>query len=289
MIRAFCPGHITCFFSPAGGTRGNILERGSVGAGIRTSLGAYVEISERSDSKVEITIDGKASDAPVTRWVLSNMAPGRGLEVTVEGELPNGEGFGMSASGAIATALGISEMLGLSEEDAFEVAHKADIMGGGGLGDVSALTCPVHQPVRIKEGLPPLGRVVGTDVKFDCLTLVVLGPKMHTGNVLSDPVRSTTISRAGVTALSDYVKKPAIDRLFGISNRFSEEIGLESRGVADAIADLRAEGYGAGMCMLGNSIFTDAPKDVVIECLGLSEGIYECASTDMPPHIIHKG
>ena len=288
MVRAFCPGHITCFFSPAGDVQGDLLARGSIGVGIRTSLGSFVEVTERSDDKVRIIIDGEPSKAPVTHHVFSEMAPGRGFDVIVEGQLPSGEGFGMSAAGAIAAALCLSDLLGLSESEAFETAHKADILGGGGLGDVAALTCLAHQPVRMKEGIPPLGHVVGTDVRFDDLTLAVLGPKMNTGNVLSDPEVRNLIFMAGSSAVVEYMKEPSLERLFEISNRFSLKTGLESPDVSEAILCLRREGYKAAMCMLGNSIFTDAPSDLVFDCLGLSDGVYSCSSTDGSPGLIHK-
>lgn len=288
MVRAFCPGHITCFFSPAGDVCGDLLARGSVGAGIRTSLGAFVEVTERSDERVCIVIDGSSSDAPVTRHVLSDMAPDRGFDVIVEGQLPSGEGFGMSASGAIAVALCLSDILGLSKSKAYEAAHRADILGGGGLGDVVALTCHAHQPVRVKEGFPPLGHVVGTDVRFDRLTLAVLGPKMNTGHILGDPLVCETIRLAGSTAVNEYLRNPSVDRLFEISNRFSAETGLESREVFETIAHLREEGYNAGMCMLGNSIFTDAPPEIVTGRLGHSEGVFSCTSTDEPPYLTHR-
>lgn len=288
MVQAFCPGHITCFFSPAGDTDGDILAKGSIGVGIRTSLGAYVELIERADDRVRIMLDGELSDAPVTSRVLAEMAPSRGFDVIIEGELPSGEGFGMSAAGAIATALCLSEVLGLSENVAFEVAHRSDILGGGGLGDVAALTCLAHQPVRVKEGIPPLGLVVGTDVQFEDLTLAVLGPKVNTGNVLDDPAVREAISSAGATAVAEYMKNPSLEHLFEISNRFSAEIGIESPAVAEAIACLGKEGYNAGMCMLGNSIFTDAPSDIVAECLPLSDGIYSCSSTDECPRLIRR-
>jgi pantoate kinase len=56
MSKAFCPGHITCFFHPV--RTDDVLTTGSRGAGIRLSKGAFVTLEERSDPKVEITMDG---------------------------------------------------------------------------------------------------------------------------------------------------------------------------------------------------------------------------------------
>lgn len=104
MITARCPGHITCIFAP--GERGDAsLDTGSRGIGIRTAAGAGVSVSETSGTSVRVVIDGKESEAPVTRNVMERMAPGRGFEVYVENDLPVGQGFGMSAAGAVCAAL----------------------------------------------------------------------------------------------------------------------------------------------------------------------------------------
>ena len=94
MTFAFCPGHITCFFHPV--RTDSVETTGSRGAGIRLSLGAHVTVEERSDSVVEITMDGRPSDAKVTRYVIGKVCPDRGFDVTIENDLPVGQGFGMS-------------------------------------------------------------------------------------------------------------------------------------------------------------------------------------------------
>ena len=288
MVTAFCPGHITCFFSPAGDPSDDILHRGSIGAGIRTSLGTRVEVTERSGSIVHMVMDGQEADLPVTRLVADSMAPGRGLDITIENDLPCGEGFGMSASGAIAVAFALSEILGKDDQYAFEIAHAAEIRGGGGRGDVSAIQCPAHQPVRVRQGIAPYGETVGTGVRFDGLILAVLGTKMNTGKVLGDPERHSAIQKAGRSAVSDYLEGPTTELLFSLSNKFSADTGLECEAVSTAISELRSAGYHAAMCMLGNSIFTDAPADVTESLLG-TDAVFSCGSTDSMPGITRKG
>ncbi len=43
------------------------------------------------------------------------------------------------------------------------------------------------------------------------------------------------------------------------------------------------------MCMLGNSIFTDAPADITESLLGERAAVFSCSSTDAAPRIIRKG
>ncbi|MDR0309329.1 MAG: pantothenate kinase, partial [Candidatus Methanoplasma sp.] len=99
MTSAFCPSHTTCFFRPVHSD--NILKKGSRGVGIRLGAGTTVHMYERTGS-TKITIGGKADDARITRHVLEHMAPDRSFETDVECGLPLGQGFGMSASGAVA-------------------------------------------------------------------------------------------------------------------------------------------------------------------------------------------
>lgn len=287
MVTAFSPGHITCFFAPSGPSEGNALSRGSVGAGIRTSLGATVEICERSGSGHRIVMDGVSASASVTEKLLERMAPGRGFEVFIENQLPCSEGFGMSAAGAIAAALCLSEIVGTSEQQAYEQAHLAEINGGGGLGDVSAISCLEHQPVRIRPGIPPYGEVIGTGVEFRSLSFVVLGPKMHTGQTLGNPEVFSKISEYGKIGLNEYLEDPSEDALFGISNRFSSVCGLESDEVKNAIHRLNENGFRSAMCMLGNSIFTDAPPEEARSILGVDK-VYSASSTNGCPSIIRK-
>ncbi|MCQ2085189.1 MAG: pantothenate kinase [archaeon] len=286
MVTAFCPGHITCFFRPAGEPGEPTLSRGSLGAGIRTSLGATVTVTERSDSILRIVMDGQETPASVTESVFKQLAPGRGFDVIIENGLPCGEGFGMSAAGAIAASLCLADILGLSEQRAYEVAHIAEIEGGGGLGDVSAIYCLAHQPVRVRQGLPPAGEVKGFPIEFPKLTLAVLGPKMHTGNVLGTPEKYNAIVAAGGEAVSDYLEGPTEDRLYSLSNSFSRKAGVECRTVSEALDVLHGDGYRAAMCMLGNSIFCDADPGTVRRLLGQSVQVFECSSTDEPAGLI---
>ena len=69
---------------------------------------------------------------------------------------------------------------------------------------------------------------------------------------------------------------------------FSAASGVESPEVSAALKELHDAGYPAAMCMLGNSIFTDAPTDVIRDLLGDDAGIYVCDSTDRPAEITRK-
>jgi pantoate kinase len=297
MTTAYCPAHITCFFRPVVSS-GNVLEKGSKGVGVRLGKGSTVH-AEETGGAVRITINGRKEDARITRHVLGHMAPGRSFEVNVECGLPIGQGFGMSASGAVAVALCIAEITGKSRTEAFEAAHRADAICGGGLGDVAGLMHEGDVPIRIREGLPPFGRVYDAGISFERMTLVVLGDKLSTAGVLGNKSQLNKISESGDNAMIEFNGHMAIpkseskedstkDLLFNISNKFSSEAGIRGPAVAEAMRILDKNGIRSSMCMLGNSIFTDAPEEEVRRALGGRGMIFSTSSTGEPARIIRR-
>ena len=293
MTSAYCPAHITCFFKPSTSFH-NILEKGSEGVGVRLRLGSTVHVYE-AKGRTRIIIDGKEDDAKITRYVLEHMAPGRTFEVNVECSVPPGQGFGMSASGAVAAALCLAEITGKSRTEAFEAAHAADAICGGGLGDVSGLMHEGDVPIRIKAGLPPVGMVYDMKLSFEKMALVVMGDKLSTAGVLDNAAKFKAICNAGDAAMSDFrtndIMKDDIDEvkesLFRISNKFSSRSHVRSPAVDGAIKILERNGIRSAMCMLGNSIFTDATEEEIGDTLGNGK-IFLTSSTNEPAHIIRK-
>jgi pantoate kinase len=76
-------------------------------------------------------------------------------------------------------------------------------------------------------------------------------------------------------------------RLYELSSKFSEAIGLETKDIADALSKLRKKGHMASMCMLGNSIFTNADEKEVHDMLG-NVDLISCVSGISGPSVTHK-
>lgn len=278
MIGAFCPGHVSCVFQPISSY--DTMSTGSRGVGIRLSVGARATVEERDDGAVNIWLDGVQSIAHVTRMAAEDLAPGRGFDIRIENEVPVSQGFGMSAAGALAASLCIAEMTGQSRTRAFRAAHAAEVTGGGGLGDVSAIVAGRDVPIRTVPGFPPNGTVVSAGFRIPNLTLVVLGQKLETDSVLADSRMLATIRAASADAMDSFLDDPTYENLFAVSNAFSSASGVESPAIRRARESLNARGYNAGMCMLGNSIFTDAPQEVVWSLLGRGRArTYPCSSS----------
>lgn len=278
MTSSFCPGHVSCVFQPISSF--DAMSSGSRGIGIRLNKGATATVEERDDGVVNIYLDGSQEIAHITRMVAESLAPGMGFDIRIKNDLPVSQGFGMSAAGAIATGLCIADMTGRSRTDAFIAAHTAEVMGGGGLGDVAAIVAGGDVPVRTVAGFPPFGRVENADFRMESLTLAVIGGDLRTDSVLGDPVMLRKVREAAAECMDAFIADPSYENLYEVSNRFSSKSELESPAIRRGIEGLKGRGYHAGMCMLGNSLFTDAPEEVLWSMYGRGHvRTYRCASS----------
>ena len=265
MTSAFSPGHITCFFQPVSSL--DPLSAGSVGAGIRIDSGTTVTVKPASGKPVT-EIDGVTVEGRIVRRVVETLDAGNQYDITVEHNLPVGQGFGMSAADAVAAAFCVCHITGKDISVGFRAAHIADLLEGGGRGDVAGIMCKCRQPVRTVAGLPPFGKVRDSFVPIEKITLFTLGSPIDTKSILSDRDRVSKIRKAGAKAAEDYLKNISLKSLFDISNKFSEAAGLRTDEINDAIKILKDKRQMAAMCMLGNSMFTTAPEEAVRELIG---------------------
>ncbi len=169
IAKAFAPGHISGFFEPVFHLE-DLIRTGSRGAGISISLGALSEVivEESQVSSIEIFINGKKSPAQVTNLALKYIIGNNPLNVVVKTslDLPIGQGFGMSAAGALSSCFAICKCLGLSSEDALKAAHMAEVQLRTGLGDVISSFFGGLE-IRKSPGLPPWGLIEHIPGNFD--------------------------------------------------------------------------------------------------------------------------
>ncbi len=251
---AFCPGHITGFFEIC--ENKDLLSTGSRGAGLCLTLGATsrVNIEGSQRQSIHVTIEGHISRAEVTKTALRFLLGKQKAEVQVKTtlDLPQSQGFGMSAAGALSASIAAAHLLGRSRQEAFEAAHIAEIVNRCGLGDVSAL----HKAgitIREKAGLPPKGRVLRIPGCPE-VVLCVLGGRLLTRSVLTDLEKKRAINASGSRKVDRIVKNPSLQELFRLSSEFAFETGLASRKTREVIGAASKLGM-ASMSMLGNSVF----------------------------------
>jgi len=272
---AFAPGHISAFFEPHYDE--NIERSGSRGAGINLSLGAFSEVTVSRSTKqdIRVYINDKETDARVTKLALRNIIKDSSLKVTVKikQELPEGQGFGMSAASSLSASYALSSLLGLSKIDAIKAAHSAEVQLRTGLGDVIASAFGGIE-VRREPGLPPWGfieHIVG-DYK---IVLCVIGEKIETKRILNDENKLNVIKNYGRYCTKKLLENPSIENMIRLSRYFAEKTELIRDDVMEALNAASFHGL-AGMCMLGNSIFAIGKTEELKNTLSSFGKVYVC-------------
>ncbi len=285
--KAFCPGHVTGFFEICPSE--NVLAMGSRGAGMCLSLGATsaVEVEEARRQAIEITLDGKRAQAPVTKTALQYLLSDKKLRVTVDTvhDLPLSQGFGMSAAGALSASVALARALDVRRQTAFEAAHIAEIRHKSGLGDVAALRRG-GITMRVKPGLPPKGRVLnieGTPI----VVLAVLGRGLRTSTVLSNPAKRRKINLSGRKKVDSLRKEPTLERLMGLSYDFAVESGLATKTIIEAATAASKLGM-ASMAMLGSSVFAIGDAEGLVRVLSEYGETWVCKVDPQGPRLIRK-
>ncbi|MFP3872648.1 MAG: pantoate kinase [Candidatus Natronoplasma sp.] len=252
---AFCPGHITGFFtlpserSELGEERKIRIPKGSRGAGFSVSLGVTAE-AEIGGESWDVTVDGEESSFLVVEKTVRQFAEGG--TIYIETELPFSQGFGLSGACALAAGTAVLAELGEDLERALPAAHKSEIFCRTGMGDVLGQYHGGFE-IRVKEGLPPDGELKVQKIEKD-VVLAVAGSPLSTPDVLRDPMMSSWINAVGGDILEEFLPENGFDRFLELSYKFAEETEFIKDGVR-SLLDIGNEAGEGSMAMIGNSAF----------------------------------
>ncbi|GAB6134492.1 pantoate kinase [Thermococcus prieurii] len=260
LVRSFVPAHITAFFVPL--FHEDPLKAGSLGAGINLDKGTNVLASIETgtlERHVHIAFNGepvKREEAVISYSVAERLVPSDFLgevEIWQYFDFPNGYGFGNSAGGALGTALALSYAFGGTWLRASQIAHEAEVIHRGGLGDVVAQLAGGIE-VRVKAGGPGVG-VVDNLFFEDYRVLVVPLGKLSTKEVLDgDVVKAIEVE--GKKALEELLKEPTPERLMILARAFAERTGLLTGELLELAGELdRVLKNPSSMIMLGKGLF----------------------------------
>lgn len=284
--KAFSPGHISGFFEPVYFNT-DFSRSGSRGAGLSITLGALSEVSaiESSIQKIEVFINGKRSPAPVTKFALKYLIGKNKLNITVKTKLalPMGQGFGMSAAGALSSTFALSKICGINRSDAMKAAHFAEVNLKTGLGDVVSSFIGGFE-VRKTPGIPPWGLIEHIPGNYN-IVLCIIGKKINTSKILSNKNMSSIISDYGKLCTKKLLEKPSVENLFYLSNLFSFKTGLANKKVQKIISECKNYGK-ASMCMLGNSIFAVGNTNELCNIFSKYGKTYVCTVDESGARII---
>ncbi|MFW5904359.1 MAG: pantoate kinase [Candidatus Saliniplasma sp.] len=269
--RAFCPGHITGFFTLSDSSKEPMRKTGSRGAGFSIELGVTAEVSVGEKGWV-IEVDGKRTSFPTVEKTLFNIA--QGGEVFIETEIPFSQGFGLSGACALSAGMAALDDLGEDPKDAVEYAHSSEVFCRTGLGDVIAQSVGGFE-IRVKEGLPPDGEIKKEEIDRE-LIIAVLGQPLITPDILNDPLLSEWIKLFGNDCMDEFLPDNGFDKFLDLSLEFAENTKFIKSDIGDAIDAVRDHGKGS-MSMIGNSVFffgdIETIKEILEEQAG-AENVY---------------
>jgi pantoate kinase len=256
----FVPGHITGFFEVF--ENPDPLKAGSRGCGVVLSKGTLtrVEAEEARRSSMEVYVNDAPCDCPVTRSVIARITrlAGEKYSVHVEHllELPMKYGLGVSAAGALGTALALNKALelGLSRDACGRIAHEAEVRNRTGLGDVIAELAG-GLVLRTKPGAPGIGRVEKIPSDYEVVVFLV-GKELETKKVLLNKDKKEKINTAGKKSYEAFIREKTPENFLKASLRFAREAELMDEKVYLAAASLANHGVTSSMAMLGNALFT---------------------------------
>ncbi len=269
--KAFCPAHITGFFSLPLDAEKMGDKEGSRGAGFSIELGAKAEVDLDQD-EWEIVVNGEPTSFMVVEKTVYNFAEGGTIEI--ETDLPFSQGFGMSGACALASGTAVLEELGEDLEQALAAAHRSEMFCRTGMGDVLAQYHGGFE-IRVKGGLPPYGEIKISELNKE-VVLAIAGNPLATPDILRDPFMAGWINAVGEEIMDEFLPEDGFDNFLKLSRRFAEETKFPKEGVKSALKIGSNAGKGS-MAMIGNSVFfvgdTERLESLMKEELG-EENVY---------------
>lgn len=217
-----------------------------------TADGVVAEVAPAEGTTV--TFDGESTAfEPVE---LACEALGVDARVALTAEVPVGRGFGASGAATLATVLAADAAFDLQRDhdELLEVAARAEVEAGTGLGDVY---------VQDLGGLVwDVGDGRGRRERTDALAYATFDG-IPTGDVLGDEAVLERVAAAAREAFPRFDPDASLSELFAVSWEFAQATGLVTDRVREAVERVRAEGGAATMAMVGETVVAAGAEDVL--------------------------
>ncbi len=267
--------HVTMLFAPESlrakkfHNWRDVLVIGSKGLGFSIDAGVVTEVYPAQGQSRQHEVWFNKVKVPLSQATVSNRAL-KLLEEVVgklpptrihhQFEVPMGGGFGTSAAGVLGLLTGIRNLyeLSVSDEELFQLAHAAEVLEKGGLGDVLALYHGGFEH-RIKAGAPGIGICRRyTDLEKNFVVLVKFFSQLETKSVLNNVTIIQTIKDVGNKTLSMLLRQPTspdLNFLREAIREFDLTVGMMDEQVLRELSRAWSDGFLAGQVMIGNAVF----------------------------------
>lgn len=244
-VTAHAPGSVTIVFVPQD-------EDSSLGISLATADGVTATV-ERAREPLIYLDDRPAQVDPVT-GVLDRL--GVTATVRLDLDIPIGCGFGASGAATLATALAANERFSLGHERPalVEMAHRAEVAAGTGLGDVF---------IQDQGGLVwDTGNGLERSTRSARIEYESFGG-ITTAAVLGDQSTISKVMEAGRDVLTTLDPNGSLSTLFECSWEFAQRTGLATERVAGAVERIEKAGGTATMAMLGETVVAAGTNGVL--------------------------
>ena len=287
--RGECGSHVTLIFTVNDDST-NLDEQGSVGVGLCLDHG--VEIIARGiegDFKINIKFIEGDGESELYQQVFKLLSEkiinikNYTWDLAIKLKLPISQGFGMSASGAIAACMAIQRAIGEPHEESLRrslsIAHRVERYFSTGLGDVTALAAGGVER-RISPGSPFSGDLLtkgpgvseGWNEEIEVLLAWKKDTGKHTSSYIDDTNWKKSITEAGIKQMNELKQnewdKTRWSELLERSEIFAEESGLlsdsqrfELLSEAKNVIEESSLEFKPLLCMLGKSLVI-VPKNI---------------------------
>lgn len=245
-VTAHAPGSVTVLFRPT--PDGD----GSQGISFTTEDGVTATVAPTETTV--ITLDGTETAFEPVAGLLDRLDVT--ASVALDAATPVGAGFGASGAATLATALAANEVFDLdhTRSELVELAHRAEVAAGTGLGDVF---------VQARGGLVfDVGDGRVRHARSDDLQYVSHGG-IETERVLSDTATMDRVGTAATTGFESFDPDAPLADLFDHSRVFAEQTGLVTDRVRDTLDRVASVGGTGTMAMVGETVIATGAASVL--------------------------
>ncbi|MGH1522117.1 MAG: pantoate kinase [Nitrosopumilus sp.] len=266
---AFCPAHITGFFTAQIDDNQKDLERlGSKGAGfsIKQGVTTKVIVNEKHDEKTNfrITVNGYQSDkTDVSEFVLNEFLKlgdfsKKFFDIKHDISIPVGYGLGSSGAVALSLSFALDQALktNLDKTIIGQIAHNAEVNCKTGLGDVLASFYGGFE-IRIKAGAPGIGHVEKIQANEISIIMICFSP-ISTNKFIKE--RLSQINGLGGKMVNKLLESKNYQHFQEMSVEFAKYVDVMTPRMQNIVDDFSKNNINCGIALFGETIFSMIPK-----------------------------
>ncbi|NNM35700.1 MAG: GHMP kinase [Nitrosopumilus sp.] len=268
--KAFCPAHITGFFTAHIEDPHQDLEHlGSMGAGFSIKQGVTtrvkIETKNNQESHFCISTKGHQSDkTDVSEYVLNEFLKlgefsDKFFDIEHEILIPVGYGLGSSSAVALSLSYALDQALNtkLDKKRIGQIAHNAEVNCKTGLGDVLASYHGGFE-IRVKPGAPGIGSVEKIITDKIVIMMICFSP-ISTNKFIKE--RLSQINGLGGKMVNKLLESKNYEHFQDMSLEFAKYVDVMTPRMQKLVDELSKKKIKCGIALFGETVFSMIPKE----------------------------